>query len=305
MRGGFLHLHPTVKEALTDGRPVVALESTVIAHGLPYPRNIETARLMEEAVRKEGAVPATIALSDGKIYVGIEDKLMHRLAQGQETVEKVSVRDLSRILYSGKTGATTVAATMWVAYRAGIRFFATGGIGGVHRGAAETFDISADLEEFSRTPVAVISAGVKSILDIAATLEYLETIGVPVWVSGSDEFPAFYAASSGLAAPVRVDTPEELAAMVRVHFDLDTGRGILIAQPPSSGMAVDRREMNRWIEQALSEAKSRNISGKRLTPFLLQRIAGLSGHKTLEANVNLLIRNARLAARIASAYFGG
>jgi len=298
----FFSFAPEVKEALATKKPVVALESTVIAHGLPYPQNLETADAMEQAVRSQGAVPATIALLDGKIKVGLTRDEKEILARHTVPVHKTGRRDISYVLWKKIPGATTVSGTMWVARRAGIRFFATGGIGGVHRGASRTFDISADLQEFARTPVAVISSGVKSILDMAATLEYLETVGVPVAAFGTDEFPAFFSRTSGLKAPFTVSAAADAARWIRTHFTLDIQTGILIAQPPPSASALPADYIDNIIRQALAEADKAGVQGKEVTPFLLKTIVDKTGGQSLRANIDLLVNNARLAAQIAVEY---
>ena len=295
-----IRLSAEVKDALESRRPVVAFESTIISHGMPWPKNRDTALAAEAMARASGAVPATVAVMDGRIAVGLEAAEVERLAT-ETAVLKVSRRDLSWALAAGRTGATTVSATMFAAFRAGIDVFATGGIGGVHRGAAETFDISADLTELAATSVCVVSAGAKAILDIPKTLEMLETLGVPVVSFGTPEFPAFYSRASGLPAPLRVDTPEEVAAMLATQRALRLPQGILVAQPVPAGDEIPREAMDAWIAQALKELGDRQVSGKAVTPFLLSRIVELSGGASLETNVKLFHNNVRLACRIASA----
>jgi len=299
----YLHIHPEVREALAAGRPVVALESTIISHGMPWPQNRDTALAVEEAVRANGAVPATIAILDGHCVVGLEAHDIERLGR-DAGVWKVSLRDMPYVIASKLPGATTVAATMRIAAMAGIRVFATGGIGGVHRGASDTFDISADLTEMAGTDVAIVSAGVKSILDIGATLEYLETLGVPVVTIGQDEFPAFYSRRSGFSSPLRIDTPQAVAAMLHAKWDLHLSGSVLIANPVPAVHEVPREKMEAHIQQALAEADARGVKGKAVTPFLLQRVAELTGGESLEANVALIKSNAAMAARIAVAYHG-
>ena len=292
---------PEVQDALAAGRAVVALESTIITHGMPAPRNLETARAVAAAVREGGAVPATIALLDGRIRVGLTTDELERLA-GEREVAKVSRADLPAVLAAGATGSTTVAATMICADLAGLRVFATGGIGGVHRGAEHSFDVSADLQELARTPVAVVCAGAKAILDLPKTLEVLETLGVPVIGYGCDELPAFYSRSSGLAVPLRRDNAAGIAQVMRTKWDLGLGGGLVIANPVPSEAEIPAAEIAGHIEQALAEAEARGVSGKAVTPFLLARLEALSGGVSLEANVALVLNNARLAAQIAKAY---
>ncbi|MFW6228242.1 MAG: pseudouridine-5'-phosphate glycosidase, partial [Alkalispirochaeta sp.] len=269
-------------------------------HGMPYPRNVETAREVEEVVRSGGGVPATVAIFDGAFHVGLRDEEIERLGR-EEGVMKVSRRDLGIVLATHRTGATTVATTMIGAHLAGIRLFATGGTGGVHRGYQETLDASADLPELGRTPVAVVSAGVKSILDIPRTLEYLETLGVPVITYRSDEFPAFYSRESGLPAPLRLDSPESVAATLAAHWSIPSAGGALIANPIPPEDAIAYGEIEGIIERAVAEAEERGIRGKDLTPFLLGRIVELSGGRSLAANIALVKHNARIATEIAVA----
>ncbi|WP_052890940.1 pseudouridine-5'-phosphate glycosidase [Thermogemmatispora carboxidivorans] len=297
----YLLLAPTVRDALTEGRPLVALESTVIAHGLPYPTNVETALAMEEAIREEGAVPATIAIGGGRIMVGLEARALEELATAEQVL-KVSRRDLAVALASQRLGATTVSGTMLCAHLAGIRFFATGGIGGVHRGGESTLDISADLMELSRTPVLVVCAGAKAILDLPRTLEYLETQGVPVLGWQTDEFPAFYTPRSGLRLQQRVDDEAQVAAIARTHWDCGLA-GLLVCSPVPAEAALPAEQMEAAIASALSEAEARGIHGSSLTPFLLRQVAETTGGSSIEANRALLINNARVAARIARAYY--
>jgi pseudouridine-5'-phosphate glycosidase len=293
-------IQPEIADALAAGRPVVALESTIITHGMPFPENVETAREVEAVVRENGAMPATIAVMDGRIMVGLDSGSLDRLASSKDVV-KASGRDLAAIMARGGSAGTTVSATMRIAALAGIKVFATGGVGGVHRGAEETFDVSADLTELGRTEVAVVCAGVKSILDIAKTLEYLETQRVPVIACGSDDFPAFYTRSSGLGADHRLDTAEDIARAIAIHQQLGTGTGMLIANPIPAADALDPAFIDKAIADAVAEAGRRGIGRKDLTPFLLARINELSGGKSLKANIALVRNNAALAARIAAA----
>jgi pseudouridylate synthase len=293
-----IDLSAEVRDALHARRPVVALESTLIAHGLPWPLNYETATEAEAVVRQEGAVPATIAVWKGTPTVGLSASCLEMLARGEEVVLKASRRDLAFAIARGRTAATTVAATMFLAHQAGIRVFATGGIGGVHRGAAETGDISADLPELARTPVAVICAGAKSILDLPRTLELLETWGVPVVGYGTSEFPAFYLRGSGEPVPARVDTPQEAADLLSAHWDLG-GAGVVLAQPVAGDVALDPEEWEAALHEAERQAAQAGVRGKEVTPFLLARLAELTEGRTLRANRMLILANARLAARIA------
>ena len=296
----YLSIGPEVHEALASGRAVVALESTIITHGMPYPQNLEMARKVEAEVRKHGAVPATVAIMDGKFRVGVEGEDLERLASEGHKAAKASRRDVAALLVSGDLAGTTVATTMMAAAWAGIRIFATGGIGGVHRGAESTFDISADLEELSRTPVAVICAGAKSILDIGKTLEVLETNGVPVLGYGTDEFPAFWARRSGHKVDHRFDNPADLARVIALQASLGLG-GVLIANPIPEADALDATEIEARIAAAVADAERQGVSRKALTPFLLQRIFELTGGKSLVANIALVENNARVAAQIAVA----
>jgi pseudouridylate synthase len=280
--------------------PFVALESTVIAHGLPYPENVETALRLEAIIRQEGAIPRTIGIIDGEIIAGLTENQIERLGT-ESDVRKVSRRDLPVVMGRKLTGATTVATTMWIAARFGIEVFATGGIGGVHRGAGTSFDISADLPELGRTSVTVVCAGVKSILDIAATLEVLETYGVTVIGFETDDFPAFYSRSSGHPIDVRCDTPSEVASMVRARRTLDLAGGILVGVPVPVAAEIPRAEIDPMIERALNELHERAITSAAVTPFLLSRLAEMTGRRSLEANIALLKNNARVAARIARA----
>lgn len=294
----FLTYTHELKAAIANGEPIVALESTIIAHGMPYPQNKETAETLEGIIRETGAIPATIAILHGKVRIGLGPDELEYLASHPE-VHKASRRDFGMILSKGESAATTVAATMIGAHMAGIQIFATGGIGGVHRGAAETFDISADLQELARTPVAVVSAGAKSILDLRLTLEYLETMGVPVVGVGTDEFPAFYTDRSGIKAPSRLDTPAEIAQMLHTQWSLGFEQGVLLANPIPSEFAMDPDIIEDVISRALREADTQNITGKDLTPYLLGRIKELTEGNSLFSNIELAKNNARLAAQIA------
>jgi len=292
-----LVIHPEVQAALETKRPVVALESTLITHGLPHPKNLEVARALETAVRKAGAVPATIAILGGQITVGLSDAQLEHLA-GAEGVRKCSRRDLPIAVGRGEDGATTVAGTMMAAHMAGIRVFATGGIGGVHRG--HPFDVSADLLELGRTPVTVVCAGAKAILDLPLTLEVLETQGVPVIGYGTGEFPAFYSRSSGLPLDVRCHTPGEVAAIVQARDALDLPGAILVAVPIPTQDELPASQAEEAILRALAEAEAQGIAGKAVTPYLLARVSELTGEASLRANVALLLNNARVASAIAS-----
>jgi pseudouridine-5'-phosphate glycosidase len=293
-----LAIHPQVQAALNAGQPVVALESTLITHGLPRPDNLEVARALEAAVREAGALPATIAILGGQISVGLTGEQLEYLA-GAEDVRKCSRRDLAIVVGTAGDGATTVAGTMLVAHMAGIRVFATGGIGGVHRG--HPFDVSADLMELGRTPVTVVCAGAKAILDLPLTLEVLETQGVPVVGYGTDEFPAFYTRRSGLPVDVRCDMPEQVAALVRAREALQLAGGMLVAVPVPEEEELPAAEAELAIARALAEAEANRVKGKALTPFLLSRVSQLTGQASLRANVALLLNNARVASRIAAA----
>ncbi|WP_299474542.1 pseudouridine-5'-phosphate glycosidase [uncultured Roseibium sp.] len=288
-----------VQSALKEGLPVVALESTIITHGMPFPRNVETARFVEADIRSQGAVPATIAIMDGKIHVGLSDAELDRLAQA-ENVMKCSRADLTFALSTGRYGATTVAATMMAAHLAGLKVFATGGIGGVHKGAEDTFDISADLDELGRTPVCVVSAGAKALLDIPKTLEVLETKGVPVIAFGTDDLPAFWSRSSGLPAPYRLDTATEIGALLKMRAKFPDHGGVLIANPVPEADEIARSEMSGFIDAALAKAAAENIRGKDVTPYVLGAIFELTEGRSLETNIALVRNNARLAARIAA-----
>jgi len=293
----YLHIHPEVAEALQSGKPVVALESTIISHGMPYPQNVETALSVEQIVRDNGAVPATIGVMNGKCVVGMDRAQIKAFGQSSD-VWKVSLRDLPYVVSQNLMGATTVAATMRIASMAGIKVFVTGGIGGVHRGAETTMDISADLTEMAQTNVAVVSAGVKSILDIGLTLEYLETMGVPVVTFGSDEFPSFYSRSSGHRSPLRMDSEKAIAEMLAVKWKMGLTGSVLIANPISAEASIDPKEMESHIQQALDAAEKAGIKGKEVTPFLLKYIAEHTNGESLEANIALIRSNAALGAKI-------
>jgi pseudouridine-5'-phosphate glycosidase len=293
-----LHLSTPVRAALEAHTPVVALESTLITHGLPRPVNLEVAQRLEAVVRDNGATPATIAILDGELYAGLEPDQLERLAN-TDNVRKVSRRDLPIVTAQRGHGATTVAATMWVAAQAGIQVFATGGIGGVHRG--QPFDVSADLPELAQTPVVVVCAGAKAILDLPLTLEWLETHGVPVLGFGTDTFPAFYSRSSGLPVDARCDTAEDAANIIRAKFDLGLPGGVLIGVPIPEEYAVAPDDIEPAIQQALQMAEAQHIRGKAITPFLLQHVSELTGGESQKANIALLENNARAAAQIARA----
>ena len=297
-----LDLHTDVAAALAAGRPVVALESTIISHGMPWPRNAETARAVEAEVRRHGAVPATCAIVDGRLKAGLTGDEIDRLGRDTHDVTKVSRRDIPIVVARGGTGATTVAATIIVARLAGIPVFATGGIGGVHRGAERSFDISADLQELARSPVAVVCAGAKAILDLRLTLEYLETHGVPVIGYRTDSLPAFYTRDSGFAVDARLDEPEDIARVMKAKWDLELGGGLVVANPIPAAHALPREIVDRAIEQALADAHAEGVSGKAVTPYLLARINVLTGGDSLAGNIELVLDNARLAAKIAAAY---
>lgn len=293
-----LILSPEVAQARASGAAIVAFESTIITHGMPFPQNVETARQVEAEVRAHGAVPATIVIKDRHIHIGLTDAELDGLGQAQN-VAKLSRADLAACLASGGTGATTVAATMICAHLAGIRVFATGGIGGVHRGAETSFDISADLRELAETPVTVVAAGAKAILDLSKTLEYLETLGVPVIAYGQDDFPAFWSRSSDLKAPLRMDSAADIAAAQLMRARLGLPGGQLVANPIPAAAEIPRGEIMPHIEAALAEAAAKGIAAKAVTPFLLQRIFELTKGRSLTANIELVLNNARLGAAIA------
>ena len=293
-----LSVTPESQEAIDAGKPVVALESTILSHGMPYPQNVEFAHKVAEIVRAEGAIPATTAIMGGKLKVGLnaDELLVMCKAEG---VGKVSRRDVAVYLATGQTGATTVATTMIIASLAGIRFFATGGIGGVHRGAEKTMDISADLQELAHTPVMVVCAGAKSILDLGLTLEYLETHGVPVIGYGTEELPAFYTRKSGFGVDYRLDTPAQLAAAFHAQREMGLKTGMLVTNPIPEAYSMDAKVINKAIEEAVQEAGERGIHGKETTPFLLAKIKDITGGSSLDANIQLVYNNARLAAETA------
>lgn len=297
----YLEYSTEVAAARDAGKPLVALESTIISHGMPYPENLKTAQALEADVRQQGAVPATIAIMDGRIRIGLDAEALEHLAQAQDVV-KVSRRDFPLVLSQGKMGATTVAATMIAASMAGIQIFATGGIGGVHREGELSMDISADLAELAQTSVAVVCAGAKSILDIGRTLEYLETQGVPVIGYGHDRFPAFYTRDSGFGVDARLDSPEAVAKMLKTKWDLGLKGGAIIANPVPEADAMQPEIIDAIIDQALKEAKAQGIGGKAVTPFLLNRVKELSAGHSLVTNIALVRNNARLAAQIACAF---
>ena len=296
----YLSVSAPVAEALAQGRPVVALESTIISHGMPYPQNVETALRVEAAIREAGAVPATIAVIGGKLKAGLTPEEIEYLGKKGTAVTKASRRDLPVLVARGEDGATTVTTTMIIAAMAGIKVFATGGVGGVHRGAESTMDISADLEELAHTPVMVICAGAKSILDLGLTLEYLETKGVPVIGYGTEELPAFYTRKSGFKVDYRIDTPEELAAAFNAKQEMGLGGGMLVTNPIPEEYSMDKAVIDAAIDMAVEECRQKGIKGKETTPFLLARIKDITGGDSLEANIALVLNNARLAARVAA-----
>jgi len=295
---GYLDINPEVAAALKAGKAVVALESTIISHGMPYPRNVETARNVEKIIRDHGAVPATIAILKGRMKVGLSPDEIEYLGKSHDVI-KCSRRDLPFILAKGLDGATTVAATMILAAMAGIRVFATGGIGGVHRGAQTSFDISADLQELAHTNVAVICAGAKSILDIGLTLEYLETFGVPVVGFKTNEMPAFYTSKSGFSVNYRVDSAAELAQAMKIIWDLGLNGGLVVANPIPAQYEMDSATINTAIEEALKQAEAEGVKGKDTTPYLLAKVKELTGGDSLESNIQLVYNNARLGAELA------
>ena len=295
----YLDVAPEVQEALKAGKPVVALESTIISHGMPYPQNVETALNVEKIIRENGAVPATIAIIGGRLKAGLTPQEIDYLGKSGHAVTKASRRDLPILVAEGRDGATTVTTTMMIAHMAGIRIFATGGIGGVHRGAETTMDISADLEELAQTPVMVVCAGAKSILDLGLTLEYLETKGVPVIGYGTEELPAFYTRKSGFGVDYRLDSPEELAAAFHAQREMGLKTGMLVTNPIPEEYSMDADVINKAIDEAVAEAKAQGIHGKATTPFLLAKIKDITGGSSLDANIQLVYNNARLAAKTA------
>ena len=298
----YLDISPEVAEALAAGKPVVALESTIISHGMPYPRNVETALLVEQTIRENGAVPATIAIIGGRLKAGLSKDEIEYLGKAGTKVAKASRRDIAALVARKADGATTVTTTMMIAHMAGISIFATGGIGGVHRGAEVTMDISADLEELGNTPVMVVCAGAKSILDLGLTLEYLETKGVPVIGYGTDELPAFYTRHSGFGVDYRADSPEELAAMFKAQRDLGLKGGMLVTNPIPEEYSMDKAVIDAAIDQAIKEAAENGIKGKQTTPFLLAKVVELTGGDSLDSNIALVLNNARLAAKTAAEF---
>ena len=300
----YLDVSPEVAAALAEGKAVVALESTIISHGMPYPQNVETALKVEEIIRENGAVPATICIIGGRLKAGCTREEIEYLGKEGPKVTKASRRDLAVLVARGADGATTVTTTMIIAHMAGIKLFATGGIGGVHRGAETTMDISADLEELAHTPVMVVCAGAKSILDLGLTLEYLETHGVPVLGYGTAELPAFYTRISGFKVDYRVDSPEELAKIFRTSLDMGLGAGILVTNPIPEEYSMDPAVINAAIDRAIAEANALGIHGKETTPFLLAKVKELTGGDSLESNIKLVFNNAALAARTAACLAG-
>ncbi len=296
-----LDIEPEVAAALQQGRPVVALESTIISHGMPWPQNLETALRVEAVVREAGAVPATVAIVRGRLCAGLARADIESLARQGQAVAKASRRDIPFLVAAGATGATTVAATMVVAALAGIRLFATGGIGGVHRGAEASFDISADLQELARTPVAVVCAGAKAILDLRLTLQYLETHGVPVIGYGTDELPAFYSRASGLRVDRRLDTAKDIARVLHAQWQAGLQGGVVVANPIAPEFEIPHARIDGCITQALQEAQQQGVEGAAVTPFLLARVSELTGGASLAANIELVLANARLAAQVAQA----
>ncbi len=298
----FLDVKPEVAQAIAEGKPVVALESTIISHGMPYPQNVETALKVEEIIRQNGAVPATIAIIGGRLKAGLTPEEIEYFGKKGQAIAKASRRDLAVLCARGEDGATTVTTTMIIAHMAGINVFATGGIGGVHRGAETTMDISADLEELAHTPVMVVCAGAKSILDLGLTLEYLETHGVPVIGYGTEELPAFYTRKSGFSVDYRIDTPEELAAAFKAQNDMGLGGGMLVTNPIPEEYSMDPVVINKAIDEAINECKAKGIHGKATTPFLLARVAEITGGDSLASNIQLVFNNAKVAALTARAY---
>lgn len=294
----YLDINPEVRAAISAGQAVVALESTIISHGMPYPKNVETALTVERIIRENGAIPATIAIMNGRLKVGLTPDEIEILGKSSDAV-KTSRRDMPFIVAKGLTGATTVASTMIIAAMAGIKVFATGGIGGVHRGAQETFDISADLQELGKTDVAVVCAGAKSILDIGLTLEYLETQGVPVVGYGTDELPAFYTSKSGFPVDYRVDTPREMAEALKAKWDLGLNGGVVIANPIPAEYEMDPAVIDRAIAEAVRESETLGIKGKASTPFLLAKVKDLTDGASLDSNIQLVYNNAALGAQVA------
>ena len=298
----YLDIKPEVAEALAAGKPVVALESTIISHGMPYPQNVETALQVEQIIRDCGAVPATIAIIGGRLKAGLSAEEIEYFGKKGTAIHKASRRDLAVLCARGEDGATTVTTTMIIAHMAGIKVFATGGIGGVHRGAETTMDISADLEELGQTPVMVVCAGAKSILDLGLTLEYLETKGVPVIGFGTEELPAFYTRQSGFGVDYRVDTPEELAKIFKASHEMGLKSGMLVTNPIPEEFAMPKAVIDQAIDQAIAECNAKGIKGKETTPFLLARVAELTGGDSLASNIRLVFNNAKVAALTAVEY---
>ena len=296
----YLDVAPEVAQAVAEGKPVVALESTIISHGMPYPQNVETALKVEKIIRENGAVPATIAVIGGRLKAGCSAEDIEYLGKKGTQVHKASRRDLAVLLSKGEDGATTVTTTMIIAHMAGIRIFATGGIGGVHRGAETTMDISADLEELAHTPVMVVCAGAKSILDLGLTLEYLETHGVPVIGYGTKELPAFYTRKSGFGVDYELDSPQELAAAFKASMDMGLKGGMLVTNPIPEEYSMDPAVINKAIDEAIAQANAQGIHGKESTPFLLAKVKELTGGDSLDSNIQLVFNNARLAAKTAA-----
>ena len=296
----YLDVSPEVAAAIAEGRPVVALESTIISHGMPYPQNVETALKVESIIRENGAVPATIAILGGRLKAGLTPEEIEYLGKKGHDVTKASRRDLAVLVSRKEDGATTVTTTMMIAYMAGIRIFATGGIGGVHRGAQTTMDISADLEELAQTPVMVVCAGAKSILDLGLTLEYLETHGVPVIGYGTKELPAFYTRKSGFGVDYELDSPQELAAAFKASMDMGLKGGMLVTNPIPEEYSMDPAVINKAIDEAIAQANAQGIHGKETTPFLLAKVKELTGGDSLDSNIQLVFNNARLAAKTAA-----
>ena len=298
----YLDVNPEVAAAIAQGKPVVALESTIISHGMPYPQNVETALNVERIIRENGAVPATIAIIGGRLKAGLTAEEIEYFGKKGRAIHKASRRDLAVLCAQGEDGATTVTTTMMIAHMAGIRFFATGGIGGVHRGAETTMDISADLEELARTPVMVVCAGAKSILDLGLTLEYLETKGVPVLGYQTEELPAFYTRSSGFGVDYRMDSPAQLAAAFKAQNDMELGGGMLVTNPIPQEFSMPKDVIDAAIDQAIAESNAKGIKGKETTPFLLARVAEITGGDSLASNIRLVYNNAKLTAQTAVEY---
>ncbi|AMB94646.1 pseudouridine-5'-phosphate glycosidase [Aerococcus sanguinicola] len=301
MKETYLSISPEVKEAQAAGKPVVALESTIISHGMPYPQNVEMAKQVEQIIRDHGATPATVAIMDGKIKIGLTEEDLERLAS-EKDVAKVSRRDMAEVIAKGGLGATTVTTTMIGAHMAGIDVFVTGGLGGVHRGYNEHMDVSADLEELGQTPVTVVCAGAKAILDLPRTLEYLETKGVPVVGYQTDKLPAFFSSSSDYELNTRADSPEQIARMMKISHDLELGQGMLVTNPIKKEDEIPHEEIDQIIDQAIREADEAGVKGKDTTPFLLAKIVELTDGRSLDANIKLVYNNAVLGAQIAVAY---